>query len=119
MAQLRGCGARCDATGADANWLIDLSGRKSTFGQLPIASYLFLKGPMHFCVVIFMWLWGRSLEDVGFFQVELQAKQHSINTELKFLEQKAAEVCGGFGLLGCGWVTRGSLKVVWFLFFQS
>ena len=25
-------------------------------------------------------------------QVELQARQHSINTELKFLEQKASEV---------------------------
>lgn len=52
------------------------------------------------------------LEDVGFFQVELQAKQHSINTELKFLEQKAAEVCGGIWMAGV-WmgVTRGSLKV--------
>jgi len=51
------------------------------------------------------------LEDVGFFQVELQAKQHSINTELKFLEQKAAEVCGGIWMagvwMGVWWLVEG------------
>ena len=34
MAQLRGCGARCDATGADASCLIDFS-----VGSLPWVSF--------------------------------------------------------------------------------
>ena len=58
------------------------------------------------------------LQDVGFFQVELQAKQHSINTELKFLEQKAAEVSGGIWMAGVWmddpWLVEGGVVSVFF-----
>ena len=45
-------------------------------------------------------------------QVDLQAKQFSVNTELKFLEQKAREATGSMGLTPCGSGQRS--LICWF-----